>query len=90
MRKTFTLLALVASFGVAGCTNHVTDLPPGKYESTSKSTDANGTDYETERTTNVSVDRYGNKKAVVEKETSSDPKGLFNKSTSSKKTVVTE
>ncbi len=90
MRKTFALLALAASFGVVGCTTHTTDLPPGKYESTSKSTDANGTDYKTERTTNVTVDKYGNKKAVVEKETTSDPKGLFNKSTSTKKTVVTD
>lgn len=58
-------------------------LAPGEYTNTQKSTNAQGTT--TEKTTNTSVyyDEYGNKNAVQETQTSSDPKGLFNKSTTS-------
>jgi hypothetical protein len=64
-----------------------TDLPPGHYESKNVSTDSNGTESVNKTETNVSEDPYGNKTAVVTKKNSTDPKGLFNKSTSKSTSV---
>ncbi len=93
---TITKLSVLAVFAAAltlsACheTTPVTTLPPGKYEKTTSSTDANGTTVTRDRETNVTVDEYGNKRAVVESKTTKDPKGLFNKTTSSTKEVVDE
>lgn len=67
-----------------------TDLPPGKYEKKTSSTDAYGTTTKREMSTEVDRDAYGNKRAVVETETTEDPKGLFNKRTTKTKEVVRE
>lgn len=87
--KFLTLTALSLSvIAVSACTNTAQDLPPGKYESSKKTTDSNGTNTSVEKTTNVGVDRYGNKTATVKTETTTDPEGLFNKSkTTTTKTV---
>ncbi|MBY0406776.1 MAG: hypothetical protein K2Q01_03730 [Rickettsiales bacterium] len=67
-----------------------TDLPPGEYKSVNKTTDSSGTITTTRDTTNVGVDAYGNKRAVVQKKKTTDPRGLFNKNTSESTTVVEE
>lgn len=91
LNKTFALtLAILAGFSVSACAQRATDLPPGKYESESKSTDEYGTTYKTKKVTDVEVDQYGNKKATVTTKSSKDPEGLFNKSTTQSKTVVDE
>lgn len=90
--KTLTILAAsVALIGVTACTNNSpADLPPGKYEKTTKSTNADGTTTTRRTTTEVDQDRYGNKSATRETETTSDPKGLFNKSKSTSRSTYYE
>lgn len=80
---------MFAILGVAGllipltaCTSDPTTLPPGKYKESYKSSNSAGTDTQTKTTTNVYYDQFGNKRAVQETETTNDPKGLMNKSTS--------
>ena len=90
MKKTFlSLLAVTAAtLAIIACSmNSPTNKPPGTYKSTSESTDAYGTTRKTDTTTHVYKDSSGNKKAVVTKDTTTDPKGLFNKqeSTSTRK-----
>ncbi len=82
-RSSACLTLALAALSVSACTmNRATDLPPGKYESSTKSVDAEGTAHKQEQTTNVYYDQYGNKKATVDTKKTTDPKGLFNKSTS--------
>lgn len=88
--KKFISLFLICGFvfALAACTmNHPKTSPkmlaPGEYTDTEKSTNAQGTTTEQTTNTNVYYDQYGNKRAVQETQTSSDPKGLFNKSTTS-------
>lgn len=71
--------------GVAACSSAetATALPPGKYEKTTRSVDSAGTETQRSSTTDVTVDRYGNKSATVKSKTTQDPKGLFNKKTTS-------
>ncbi|NDE90872.1 MAG: hypothetical protein EB059_07015 [Alphaproteobacteria bacterium] len=74
--------ASLAACDYDGRADHrASDLPPGKYERVSKSTNAYGTTTEARDRTEVSRDEYGNKDVVVESETTKDPKGLFNKKT---------
>ena len=86
------LLALCILAGTSDCTadNDISHMPPGKYEKIEKHTDANGTTTEQRTSTEVDEDAYGNKKAVIQSETTKDPQGLFNKSTISKTTDVIE
>ncbi|MBI1276243.1 hypothetical protein GC177_09785 [bacterium] len=80
-----TTLILVA------CSSNNHPLPPeGKYKSYESSTDANGTTYTTEKTTKVDRDDDGDKKAVVKTKTTKDPKGWFNKETTSESKKVIE
>jgi hypothetical protein len=79
--KATSLLALMI-LGVAACShNSAADLPPGKYQTSTSSKDANGTAVDKDVTTNVSVDQNGNKNVDTSTKTSVDPKGLFNKTT---------
>lgn len=91
MKNQFALCAL-ALISVSACSQHksAVDLPPGQYQHESTTTDANGTDHTTKSTTTVGYDAYGNKKAVVQKKNSTDPRGLMNKSTDSSTTVIEE
>ncbi len=85
MKKSLACLTLsLAALSVSACTmtRSATDLPPGRYESSTKSVDNSGTATKKEATTNVYYDADGNKKATVDTKTTKDPKGLFNKSTS--------
>ncbi|HRQ59909.1 MAG TPA: hypothetical protein PLO23_00075 [Alphaproteobacteria bacterium] len=77
---TLSVLAVVLVTGA--CTSHPTTLPPGEYSKTHKSTDAAGTTRETTTNTEVYYDEHGRKRVIQEQETSEDPEGLFNKSTS--------
>ena len=88
--KKFITLGLVAVTGLtlSACMHRTTDLPPGEYHKSTKSTDSSGTNYKKDTTTNVEVDRYGNKRATTETTTTKDPEGLMNKSTSTRKTTV--
>ncbi len=80
-----TLAALSAlSIGVAACSPTTIDKPVGTYKTTSKTTTPSGTKTSTDKTTYVYTDKYGNKKATEKTETTTDPKGLFNKSTSTR------
>ncbi len=83
------LMTLCAgALAVTACTSPVQSLPPGEYEKTTKTTNSNGTDYKTNTKTTVTEDQYGNRKATIQKETTTDPKGLFNKSTTKSTTTV--
>jgi len=86
MRKHVLTLCAVAVTGitVSACsTSNPSDLPPGKYERTTTSTNADGTEVTRKSSTNVDVDNNGNKSATVKSKTTQDPKGLFNKKTTS-------
>ncbi|MDB5491117.1 MAG: hypothetical protein JWO78_966 [Micavibrio sp.] len=80
-----TLCALaVTGLAASACsTSSPADLPPGKYERTTTSVNSNGTEVTRKASTDVSVDRYGNKSATVKSKTTQDPQGLFNKKTTS-------
>ena len=80
----FTCMAL-ATLALSACTEEQTalDKPPGKYEKTTVSTDEYGTKTKRTAETDVRVDRYGNKSVTVDSKTTQDPKGLFNKTTTS-------
>ncbi len=81
-KSMLTLAGLSASIlALSACSSSPTDLPPGEYHNSTKSTSADGTNYSSKTTTDVSQDRYGNKKATVTTKSTKDPDGLFNKST---------
>ena len=85
MTKTIlTLTALsVVTLGLAACetAGWPTSKPPGTYKESHESTNAAGTKTTTNQTTHVYRDPSGDKKAVVETKTKTDPEGLFNSST---------
>lgn len=82
MKKVVAASCAAILLGLAACSSAPTTLPPGEYEKTEKSVDPAGTETEQTTKTNVYYDENGNKRATQETETSTDPKGLFNKSTS--------
>jgi len=87
--KTFALIAMAtAALGLAACSStNPAYKAPGKYETSTKTKTSSGTTYKTDKTTEVEVDEYGNKKATVETHTTKDPEGLMNKSTTSTKST---
>jgi|GEM_PF-2873007 len=97
MKKELSILLVmsVLSFGIGACTQErersVLNNPPGTYETDVSSTDASGTTTEKESSVVVDEDAQGKKTAVVKSKTTTDPKGLFNKTTTSQtKKVITE
>ncbi len=58
-----------------------TNLPPGTYKDTNKTTTSDGTEIERDTTTRVYKNSDGSKSAVIENTTTKDPEGLFNKTT---------
>ena len=93
MKKTLVLLSVMAAgLSVTACSyqSSALDKPPGKYEHTSSSTNANGTTVERKSTADVRYDANGNKIAVVKNKQTRDPPGLFNKSTSESDEVIEE
>jgi len=82
------LTPVVAALNISGCAEDAADLPPGKYESKTSSTDSNDTTMEKETSTTVGYDSYDNKKAVVHSKTSIYPSSLFNKLTTESNQVI--
>lgn len=82
--KLFYLVMPVTALILTGCMMEQSrTLPPGQYEDNSSSVDSKGTLRETNKETDVYYDQYGNKKYTTTQKTVTDPKGLFNKSTTS-------
>lgn len=90
MNYIFRLLALpIALLAVTGCVNRSeSTLPPGQYQQSSKSVDTKGTKRTTDRSTDIYYDEYGNKRVKTDKTTTTDPKGLFNKSKTEQHDVI--
>ena len=90
MKIKFLTLCTFVCFGAAACSHsNAPDLAPGKYQSSTSSTDANGTMVDKDVTTNVAVDPNGNKSVDTTTKTSNDPRGLFNKTTNTTSTHET-
>lgn len=86
---TISLVAPLGLMALSGCMyQEPASLPPGQYEQNSKSVNSHGTVSEDKSTTDVYYDKYGNKKVTVDRKSSTDPKGLFNKSTTETHTIV--
>ncbi len=79
--------AIIAALSLTACKPKATDLPAGQYESSTKSTDANGTEHERTTTTDIHQNPDGSKDAVIHQETTRDPEGLMNKQTTGETTV---
>ena len=92
MHKNVSALLLVSALavGLGACAEEHRPLPEGTYERTSSSTDANGTTTERTSSTEVDVDDNGHRKTVIKSKTTEDPKGLFNKTTTSQSEQVIE
>jgi hypothetical protein len=95
MNKKLPILAAVSvlTLGLAGCMeNHrsMMSKPEGKYSSTETATDTKGTTTVKTTTTEVVIDENGNRKEVITSKTSKDPKGLWNKTTTSKTSQSSE
>lgn len=83
MMKRLALLTLpIIGLSLGGCMyERHENLPPGQYEHSTSSVDARGTARTDNTSTRVYYDQYGNKKYTTDKTTTTDPKGLMNKST---------
>jgi len=88
------LIVTALAFGLGACAQaqrqSVLNNPPGKYEETVSSTNAQGTTTKQQSSTEVTVDAYGNKTAVVKSKTTQDPVGLFNTTTTDQSKQVIE
>ncbi len=82
MKYTALIVCGTALLGVTACSSSPRTLPAGEYNKTEKATNSEGTNIEKNTKTHVYYDENGNKRAVQETETTTDPEGLFNKSTS--------
>jgi len=91
MNRILPILALgTAMIGMSACApeHTVLNAPPGKYETKTSTTNANGTDVDKTTTANVGYDANGNKEATVKTKTTVDPPGLFNKQTTTSSETV--
>jgi len=88
------LFAVVAttSLTLAGCATerHSMQRAPGSYESNESFTDSKGTTTTNKTNTNVSIDSRGHRKQSITSESSRDPRGLMNKTTTKKNTTTSE
>jgi hypothetical protein len=88
------LIALIgtASLTLAGCATerHAMLRSPGSYETNESYTDSEGTTTAKKTNTNISVDSSGHRKQSVTSETSRDPRGLMNKTTTKKSSTSSE
>jgi hypothetical protein len=76
--KYFLAALAVGTLGLGACSS---TLPPGHYEDKSTTTNSRGTNTTTTKETDVYYDENGRKQVRTETETTKDPKGLFNKTT---------
>ena len=84
MKKYLLYIAIpLTALMLSACMYHEPrSLPPGQYEDNSSSVDSKGTSRETKVSTDVYYDENGNKQYRTSRKTVTDPKGLFNKTTS--------
>lgn len=88
MKTVYSLAMIAASTLLFTACAETVRPAPGEYTTTHQTTDADGTVRKTDNTTNIYYDKNGNMKGSVDKKTTTDPKGLFNKSTAeSHKTI---
>jgi len=95
MNKKLPILAAISvlTLGLTGCMDGHHPMPPkpeGKYDTTETSTDSHGTTTVKQSTTEVIIDENGNRKEIITSKTSRDPKGLWNKTTTSKTSQTSE
>lgn len=92
MNKTVSTLLVTSLLALAlsACQSRRMETPPGSYERSSSYTDSEGTTRERRTSTDISIDADGNRKSVTKSKTTTDPKGLFNKSTTSSTKQTTE
>lgn len=86
MRRMISIGAITTialSLGACMDIKNALDMPDGKSEKSSISTDANGTVTKRESSTETGLDADGNQQVITKTKTTNDPKGLFNKSTTS-------
>jgi major membrane immunogen (membrane-anchored lipoprotein) len=82
--------AMVLSTAACSTEQKASTLAPGDYKRTVRSTDANGTETTQYNETKIDVDDDGNRKTVIQSETTKDPEGMFNKKTVKKSKQVIE
>ena len=83
----FLSVATLSTLLLAGCTT-AHHPAPGQYETKTEKVDADGTVHKSTSSTDIYYDKNGKMRGTVDKETTTDPKGLFNKSTTeSHKTI---
>ncbi len=98
MYKTISTIAALSiiSVGLTACggmyhsNERRSDMSPGSYESRESATDKYGTRTDRSTSTEVNQDRYGDRKSTTTTKTTRDPKGLFNKSTTSETKVIND
>lgn len=87
MKKNIVTIAALSALalGLNACMDmkNAMDTPESKYENTTSSTDANGTQTTRQSSSEVGTDAQGNKHSVIKTKVTKDPKGLLNKSTTS-------
>lgn len=85
MNMNTATVAMLCALGLMlnGCMDvkDALDTPESKYENTSSSTDANGTETTRQTSSEVGTDAQGNPHSVIKTKVTKDPKGLLNKST---------
>jgi hypothetical protein len=91
MKGSIFVYMLAIVLPLAACTlEQDPNLPPGKYERVSRTTDAQGTETVDRSYVDIEEDEQGHRKTVKESETTKDPKGLFNKKTVKKSKKTTD
>lgn len=85
-------IAAASSFTLAGCAmeRHSMIRAPGSYESAESHTDSKGTTTSKTTKTDVSIDSRGRRQQNSTTETSRDPRGLMNKTTTKKSSTDKE
>jgi len=77
------LAALLLSLTACMDAKDALDTPDSKSEKTSSSTDSKGTVTQNRSSTEIETDESGRSTTVVKSKTTEDPKGMFNKTTTS-------
>ncbi len=85
-------IAAASSLTLAGCAmeRHSMIRAPGSYENAESYTDSKGTTTSNKTKTDVSIDSRGRRQQSITSETSRDPRGLMNKTTTKKSSTTNE
>ncbi len=86
----FLTLGLTACGGMNNSSHHRTMMHPGSYENTSRTTDKNGTIIEQKMSTDMDMNSDGSRRTTTTTKTTRDPKGMFNKRTTSETKETTQ